>query len=50
LDKEYPYSLDSGEVLDILQHLDIGLEKTTQFMMDLAEEQQTFAKEENLAS
>jgi hypothetical protein len=50
LDEEDPYSLDSGEALDILQHLDIGLEKATHFMMDLAEEEQTFAKEKNFAS
>jgi hypothetical protein len=44
------WTFDSGEAcLDVLQHLDIGLEKVTHFMMDLAEEQQTMVKEENLA-
>jgi hypothetical protein len=48
-DEETPFSLDSGEALEVLQHLDEGLERATHFMADLSEQQASGAREENMA-
>jgi hypothetical protein len=48
-DEESPFILGSGEALEVLRHLDEGLEKATNYMADLSDEQGAFAKEENLA-
>ena len=48
-DEESPFILASEEALDVLRHLDEGLEKATHFMADLSDEQSTFAKEEHVA-
>jgi hypothetical protein len=48
-DEERPFSLASEQAVDVLRHLDQGLEKATHFMADLSAEQAAFAREENLA-
>jgi hypothetical protein len=48
-DEESPFSIASDQALEVLRHLDEGLEKATHFMADLSDEQGAFAKEENMA-